>query len=68
MFCTDSTPPPEFIWANLTQYQQHTINEKLYIYNYVNDSKNSKMYCFKELARELGKNYTAVRNVFYAIR
>jgi hypothetical protein len=68
MFCTDTTPPPIFVYQNLTPYQFHVIKEKWYIYNYVNDSDKEKMQCFRELADELGKNYTAIRNMYYEIK
>ncbi len=62
------TPPAYFIYSNLTEYQQITINEKWYIYNYVEESKESKQQCFRELSAELGKGNQAIQKIYYSIK
>ena len=68
MFTTDTTPPPYFVNSNMTQYQYYCIQEKWYIYNYVNDSDKENMTCFRELANELGKSVTTIKGIYYQIK
>jgi len=68
MFYKDHTPPPEFVYTNLTQYQQTTIKEKWYVFSYVQKSTYSKQQCFRELSQELGKSRVAIQLIYYNIK
>ena len=61
---SDQTPPPEFIWKNLTPYQQHTIKDKWYVYNYVESSEYSKEECYRRLSKQLGKCKEAIKKIY----
>lgn len=67
LLMTFSQPPPEFTWANMTPYQQHSISEKWYIYHVVENSTESKHKCFRKLAQELGLSFKCVYNKYYQI-
>lgn len=68
MFTTDYTPPCYFVKSNMTQYQYECIQEKWYIYNYIESSKKENMSCFRDLGNELGKSTSTIRDIYYNIK
>lgn len=62
-----SQPPADFVWSNSTPYQQHSLQEKWYIYQFVKNSQDTKYECFRVLAKELGLSFQAIANKYYSI-
>jgi len=65
---TFSQPPAEFIWENITPYQQHSIKEKWYMYHFVSSYDGSKHAAFRELAKELNLSFQHVADKYYQIK
>ena len=60
-------PPPEFTWYNLTDYQQHSVKEKWYIYNFVDEHNGSNHSAFRELSEELNLSFQRISDKYYSI-
>lgn len=63
----NSTPPPEFVWSNMTSFNREWIQERWYIYIYVRDANTTKKQAFIELANELGKSVRTIETIYYKI-
>ena len=52
----------------MTTYQYYCIQEKWYIYNYIERSDEENMSCFRDLGNELGKSISTIRDIYYNIK